>query len=78
MMVHEFQNDSHRVKVQYGIPNRFYPSVITNIDLVLDIDVFAQGVLAIDEWNEVIKECNHSAYNMFCKYMKNTYIESMK
>ena len=77
MMVHEFQNNSHRIKVQYGVPNKFYPSVITNIDLVLDIDVFAIGLLAIDEWTEVIRECNHSAYDTFCKYIKTSYIESM-
>lgn len=28
MIVHEYQQGDHLVRVQYGIPNRFYPSVI--------------------------------------------------
>ena len=30
MIVHEYQQGDHLVRVQYGIPNRFYPSVIKN------------------------------------------------
>ena len=38
MMIHEFQCGTNIIRVQLGVPNKFYPSIINNYDIILDID----------------------------------------
>ena len=78
MIVHEYQQGDHLVRVQYGIPNRFYPSVIKNYDIVLDIDVYSGGQQSIDTWEESITQFNHQAYNMFISYIKESFLNTLK
>lgn len=78
MVVHEYQNGSNRARVQFGIPNKFYPSIISSLDLVLDIDVYESGIMPITEWEDNIDEYNHNAYDLFINYIKDTFIESLK
>ena len=78
MIVHEYQQVDHLVRVQYGIPNRFYPSVIKNYDIVLDIDVYSSGQQSIDTWEESITQFNHQAYDMFISYIKESFLNTLK
>lgn len=78
MLVHEYQYGDHLVRVQYGIPNRFYPSVIKNYDIVLDIDVYSSGQQSIDTWEESIAQFNHQAYDTFISYIKEPFLNTLK
>lgn len=78
MIVHEYQSASHMRRVQCGIPNRFYPSIISNYEVVLDIDVYSKGVMNIEDWEENVREYNHAAYDTFISYTKDTLVESLK
>jgi len=78
IILEEFQEEEHYVCVQFGIPNKFYPSVITCYDLLLDIDVYNSGLQNIENWEDSIKEYNHAAFEVFTNYIKETYITSIK
>lgn len=78
MIVHEYQCGNNLIRVQYGIPNKFYPSVLTNYDIVLDIDVYSGGLQNIDSWQETIKDYNHQAYNIFVEYLKESFFNTLK
>lgn len=78
MLVHEYQYGDYLVRVQYGIPNKFYPSVIKNYDIVLDIDVYSSGQQSIDVWEESITQFNHQAYNTFISYIKASFLQTLK
>lgn len=39
VFVEQYNNGNHFVRVQYGIFNKFYPALIRNLDVTLDIDV---------------------------------------
>lgn len=78
MLVHEYQLGDFQARIQCGIPNKFYPSVITNYELVLDIDVYGVGAQPITRWEESVRDYNHGAYSYFTKYIKSTIIESLR
>lgn len=78
MIVEEFQESDYMKRVQFGVPNKFYPAVITNLDLTLDIDVYTSGRQQMALWNEIVSGCNHIAYNTFVNYIKESYLDSMK
>lgn len=78
MIVHEYQNDSHMRRVQCGIPNKFYPSIISSFDVVLDIDVYGSGIMPIEEWEGNVSEYNHGAYDTFMDYIKNEIIKTLR
>lgn len=78
VLVHEYQFGDYQARVQCGIPNKYYPSVISNYELVLDIDVFGLGVQHIDSWEEAVRDYNHGAYDMFLHYVKPSLLEDLK
>lgn len=78
IQMEEFQEEDNYVRVQYGVPNKYYPSKILNYDLLLDIDVYRNGSQSIDSWEESIKTFNHKAYDIFKSYIKNTYINKLR
>lgn len=78
MVVEEFQETDFMKRVQFGIPNKFYPAVISNLDLTLDIDVYTSGRQQMDLWQEIVRGCNHIAYDTFVAYIRDSYIETMK
>jgi uncharacterized protein (TIGR04255 family) len=78
LMIIETNINDHQIRVQYGVPNRFYPSNITRPDLMLDIDVSSSGLQTIDEWEEVIVSLNHEAYETFRAYVKESYVNKLK
>lgn len=78
IFVEQYNCGDYYVRVQYGVPNKFYPSVIRNYDLTLDIDVYNSCLTPIGEWQEVVKNFNHAAYDKFCEYIREEYINSMR
>lgn len=74
----EYNLENSKLRSQYGIPNKFYPAVMTLYDLLLDIDSFDDTTHPFEEWDEVIRNLNHTAYDEFIKSMNPKYIESLK
>lgn len=77
-MIQEFQHEDCMARVQFGVFNKFYPSIIANYDITLDIDVYCSGLIPIDSWNESIKRYNHLAYDTFISYIRDKYLESLR
>ena len=78
MLVHEYQYGDYQARVQCGIPNKYYPLVISNYELVLDIDVFGLGIQTIDSWENAVHEYNHGAYDLFMQYVKPSLLEDLR
>lgn len=78
IMVDEYLKDNYRIRVQYGIPNKFYPNKITSKDVILDIDVYTEGLQSILVWCNMISDFNHAAYKTFLNYIKQETIEELK
>ncbi len=74
----EYNNGEYRLRLQYGIPNKFYPAVIAVFDLLLDIDSYIQDTNEVGEWNTVIRELNHAAYERFTKEINPKYLEELQ
>lgn len=73
----EYNNDGFKMRFQYGIPNKFYPSVIAVFDLLLDIDSFIESESSVNEWEEIISMLNHAAYEKFVKEINPKFIEDL-
>lgn len=78
VFVEQYNYGNYFVRVQYGIFNKFYPSVIRNLDLTLDIDVYYGGLTPIEEWTDNIKTYNHAAFEKFKEYVEPKYIALMR
>lgn len=76
--VEEYNVDEYKWRLQYGIPNKFYPEPISVFDLLLDIDVYDEQVCKINEWEEKIKILNHAAYECFEKEVNSNYLKRLK
>lgn len=74
----EFNIENCKIKVQYGVPNKFYPAIINNYDLLLDIDCYIDNIHELKLWTEAIENLNHSAYNAFLQNINPTFINSLK
>ena len=78
VFVEQYNNGDYFVRVQYGIFNKFYPAVIRNLDITLDIDVYYGGLTPIADWTEKIRSYNHAAFDKFKEYVKPSYIATMQ
>lgn len=76
--VEDYNNDGYKLRLQYGIPNKFYPSVITSYHLLLDIDSYAENTCSISDFEKIISDLNHAAYAKFIKEMNPKYLEGLK
>jgi uncharacterized protein (TIGR04255 family) len=74
----EYNTENSKLRLQYGVPNKYYPAVMTTYDVLLDIDSYDDSTHPFEEWDEVIKNLNHMAYGAFVKSMNSQYIESLK
>lgn len=63
--IEEYNYSDMKSRVQYGVINKFYPAVIANFDASLDIDVYDDGSNDIRSWDEILKNLNHKAYELF-------------
>ena len=73
----EFETDDYRKRIQFGIPNKYYPARISNMDLLLDIDVYVAGRTDISHWEDIVSICNHAAYDTFEEYVKPAYRKTL-
>ena len=78
VFVEQYNYDNYYVRVQYGIFNKFYPAVIRNLDVTLDIDVYYGGLTPIADWTENIRTYNHAAFDKFKEYVEPSYIATMQ
>lgn len=74
----EFIYDTCKVKVQYGIPNKFYPAPIKNYDLLLDIDSYDDQIQELDTIPNAIENLNHCAYSVFLSNINPAYLDNQK
>jgi len=74
----EYNCDGRKTRLQYGIFNKFYPSVINSYDLGLDIDAYFDIQISVTEWAGKISELNHAAYDFFIDTMNEEYLERLK
>jgi uncharacterized protein (TIGR04255 family) len=74
----EYNNDGYKLRLQYGIPNKFYPSVINVFDLLMDIDSYIDSTNTIGEWEGIIVNLNHAAYSLFIDEINTSYLEELK
>lgn len=78
IMVDEYLKEDYRIRVQYGVPNKFYPNIISSQDLILDIDVYSEGLQAIENWCEVVSIYNHAAFDTFMGYVRDDVVDSLR
>ena len=74
----EYNTDGRKSRVQYGIANKYYPAVISSFDLVLDIDVYFDTNIPLEEWSVKISDLNHTAYDHFIETMNEKYLLGLK
>lgn len=78
IVMEEYSNDEYKLRLQYGVPNKYYPSILSVYDLRLDIDSYIQSTCTINDWEKIIKDLNHESYAIFVKEMNEKYLESLK
>lgn len=74
----EFNCDTCKTRVQYGIPNKFYPARINNFDLLLDIDAYEDKIHELGSIKDAIVDINHCAYKSFISNVNPIYLENLK
>ena len=73
----EFTYDDLKTRIQYGIPNKFYPAVLNNYDLLLDIDSFDISVLTYKDWENTLLTLNHASYTAFVSFINPRYLQNL-
>lgn len=76
--IEEENDNGFKLRMQYGIPNKFYPSVLSVYDLVLDTDSYYDSKSNPLEWEEIIAKLNHKAYKKFVNVINPYYLEGLK
>ncbi len=76
--IEEYTTDDLKVRFQYGILNKYYPSKLVNYDLTLDIDVYIDYELSLHEWDDALKKLNHTAFDIFKNAVSIKMLEEMK
>lgn len=74
----ETNDDSIKVRVTYGLVNKYYPEHLVSKDLTIDIDAFTERRVLFKDWSEIIKELNQAAYNSFIEMIKRDYIPLLR
>lgn len=76
--IEEYNNDEYKLRLQYGIPNKFYPARISVYDLLFDIDSYFDASCDTDSWSDVVREINHAAYGKFLESMNPKFLETLR
>ena len=74
----EYNFSNSKLRLQYGIPNKFYPGLLNNYDLVLDIDSYLDSRTIVSDWTLVLSDLNHKAYDIFQESISQNLLESLK
>ena len=78
LLVNEYQTENGLARVQFGFPNKFYPSLLHDNEVILDIDSFSNGLQEVKDWADILEALNHKAYDLFLQYMNQEYIQILK
>lgn len=78
IIVDEYLKEDYRIRVQYGVPNKFYPNKISSQDIILDIDVYSEGLQLIGNWCDIVSNYNHAAFDTFTSYVRGEIIDSLR
>lgn len=78
IIVDEYLKEDYRIRVQYGVPNKFYPNKISSQDIILDIDVYSEGLQPIENWCDIVSTYNHAAFDTFMGYVRGDIIDSLR
>lgn len=70
--------EDYFLQIQYGTLNKFFPAILKNYDLLLDIDSVSNYNTEVEQWEDTIKKLNHAAYETFSNMVTDTYIRSKK
>jgi hypothetical protein len=74
----EYNFSTSKLRLQYGIPNKFYPAILNNFDLLLDIDSFDDTQQEISIWTQILENLNHVAYTKFIFSLNPKYLLELK
>jgi uncharacterized protein (TIGR04255 family) len=73
----EYNFDKSKLRLQYGIPNKFHPATLKNFDIILDIDSFDDSQQSLDNFESIISDLNHKAYEVFYESVNKKYLEEI-
>lgn len=74
----EYNRNSYKLRSQFGITNKYYPSVINNYDTIFDIDSYLDIQVKVCDWDGIIAELNHKAYDEFINKINEKYLGELK
>ena len=74
----ESVKDEAKLRIQYGVPNKFYPEPIRVYDLLLDIDAYTEVALPVAAWEETVTKLNHRATETFLGLIRPSFLESLR
>jgi uncharacterized protein (TIGR04255 family) len=74
----EYNNQDFKTRIQYGIPNKHYPSNISRPDLLLDIDCYNDTSTLLSDWPSIIRTLNHAAYSYFISEINPKILDKLK
>ena len=74
----ETNDDGLKVRVLYGLFNKYYPEYLVSKDLTLDIDAYTEKRSLFKYWPDTLEALNHAAYNSFEEMMNEKYLSSLK
>ena len=74
----EYNYDDSKLRIVFGVPNKYYPSKLLNYDIVIDIDSYDESPdISIDNFG-VIDNLNHRAYSAFTNSINVQFLEKLK
>lgn len=78
IILEENIEDDCKYRVNYGVPNNSYPAKLNTYNLLLDIDVFEDRLLKVDDLDYLLHLLNKKAYSIFDKFISEKFKERMK
>jgi uncharacterized protein (TIGR04255 family) len=76
--MNEYNYSQFKARVQYGLPNKFYPGILATYDLLLDIDCFDDGAVRVGDWPDAASKLNHGAYAFFAKFVSDAFLAELR
>jgi uncharacterized protein (TIGR04255 family) len=70
----EYNFENSKLRLQYGILNKFYPSILNNYDLLLDVDSFDDAQQNLSDFEMTISNLNHRAYEIYFESINKKYL----
>jgi len=74
----EYNFEISKLRIIYGVINKFFPSTIKTYDISIDIDSYDDSPKIERNSYNSIDSLNHNAYNAFVNCINNKLLESLK